>query len=92
VIFSESTKMHGATIKIICFCCLMADLGFIPLVFWHPSTASKYNTYHFVCVSNVTNVKNRFKVYTDTPHTYSPLVIPLKLQIPSTEESKNIVV
>jgi hypothetical protein len=21
-----------------CCCCLMADLGFIPLVFWHPNT------------------------------------------------------
>jgi len=23
-----------------CCCCLIADLGFIPLIFWHPSTAS----------------------------------------------------
>jgi hypothetical protein len=29
----------GPLLFLICCCGLMADLGFIPLVFWHPSTA-----------------------------------------------------
>jgi len=43
----------------------------------HKSGSSKYNTYHFVCVSNMTSVEKGHEVYTDTqkdnpPHVLSP--------------------
>ena len=37
-LLSSRLLSNNLKIKIYCFCCLMADLGFTPLVFWHPST------------------------------------------------------